>query len=276
MEIKTAQQLANACINLAENYKTLYVMGCFGAPMNASNKVRYTKNHEYNTRAVRKAMIQAATADTFGFDCVCMIKGLLWGWSGDENHCYGGANYASKGVPDAGADQMCALCKDISTDFSRIEVGELLWLKGHVGIYVGDGNAVECTPGWKNCVQITAVRNIKSGNGHLWTKHGKLPYVAYGEDSASESERTESDDKTEDATVPEVTGLPMLKVGSKSETVRAAQILLIAYGYDVGVDGADGEFGANTRAAVVRYQKDNAIGADGIVGGKTWAKLLGM
>lgn len=165
---------------VAENYKTLYVMGCFGSPMTASNKKRYSNNMEYNQQATRTKMIQAATVDTFGFDCVCLIKGILWGWTGDKSKTYGGAKYKSNGVPDVNADGMFKLCTDISTDFSKIEIGEALWCKGHIGVYVGDGLAVECTPAWKNKVQITAVKNIgdKPGcNARKWTKHGKLPWV---------------------------------------------------------------------------------------------------
>lgn len=180
--IKTGKELAEACANVARNYKTLYIKGCFGSPMTAKNKERYKKNNVYNTRAARKKMIDAATADTFGFDCVCLIKGLLWGWSGNTAKTYGGASYKSNGVPDIGADSIIKVCNGISNDFSDIAVGELLWKSGHVGIYIGDGLAVECTPSWKNNVQITAVQNIgkKSGyNSRTWTKHGKLPYVTY-------------------------------------------------------------------------------------------------
>ena len=179
-KITTGAQLAEKAINVAKNYKTLYVMGCFGAPMNAANKVRYTKNHSYNKDATRTKMIKAASADTFGFDCVCLIKGLLWGWCGNTSKTYGGAGYAINGVPDIGADTMITKCKDISTDFSRIEVGEVVWMQGHIGIYVGGGLAVECTPKWANKVQITACNCSKSGyNTRNWTKHGKLPYISY-------------------------------------------------------------------------------------------------
>lgn len=166
----------------ALNHKTLYVMGCFGAPMTAYNKARYTQNHDYNKKPERTAMINAATEDTFGFDCVCLIKGLLWGWSADKSKVYGGASYASNGVPDLGADTMINVCTGVSTDFSKIEPGEVVWKSGHIGIYIGDGLAVECTPAWKNQVQITAVANIGQKSGYAsrsWTKHGKLPYVDY-------------------------------------------------------------------------------------------------
>lgn len=79
-----------------------------------------------------------------------------------------------------GADTIITKCSGVSTDFSKIEVGELLWTTGHVGVYIGDGLAVECTPSWKNCVQVTACNCTKSGyNRRDWKKHGKLPYVSY-------------------------------------------------------------------------------------------------
>lgn len=188
MAVMTSKQLVEKCVNVAKNHKTLYVMGCFGAPLTQANKTTYCNNHSYNRNATRTSMIKAASADTFGFDCVCLIKGILWGWNGDKSKPYGGAKYASNGVPDINANTMITKCKDVSTDFSDIEVGELLWCEGHVGIYCGGGLGVECSPKWKNCVQITAVANIgsKSGyNARAWSKHGKLPYVSYGNKPAA-------------------------------------------------------------------------------------------
>ena len=176
-------ELANKLKDIAQNYKTLYVMGCFGAPMTAANKQRYINNgshKSYNKQAARAKMINAASADTFGFDCVCLIKGVLWGWSGSKTATYGGAKYATGGVPDINADQMIKVCKNVSTDFRKIEVGEAVWMSGHIGVYIGDGLAVECTPKWANKVQITACNCSKSGyNRRNWTMHGKLPYVTY-------------------------------------------------------------------------------------------------
>ena len=134
-------------------------------------------------------MIKAAAdknPPVFGFDCVCLIKGILWGWNGDASAAYGGAKYKANGVPDINADMMITKCSGVTTDFAKIKVGEVLWRKGHIGVYIGNGLGVECTPKWDNGVQITAVANIgkKSGyNARTWTKHGKLPYVTYTEQS---------------------------------------------------------------------------------------------
>ena len=176
----TNRELVKKLIDVAKNYKTLYVMGCFGAPMTEPNKTRYIKHHEYNRRVDPKKYIMSASADTFGFDCVNLIKGILWGWNGDKSKVYGGATYLINGVPDVSADGMIAKCLNVSADFSNIEVGEAVWCPGHIGIYIGDGLAVECTPLWKNCVQITACNCTKSGYSRRdWTKHGKLPYITY-------------------------------------------------------------------------------------------------
>lgn len=178
-----ASELVKKAIDIAENHQTLYIMGCFGAPMTAANKKRYTTNHSYNKAAARVKMINAASEDTFGFDCVNLIKGILWGWSGDKSKSYGGAKYAVNGVPDIGADRMITTCPDASASgWATMEPGEVVWTTGHIGIYIGNGLAVECTPKWKNCVQITAVGNIGSRAGYntrTWKKHGHIPYVEY-------------------------------------------------------------------------------------------------
>ena len=175
-------------LRLAESCKTLYVKGCFGAPMNDKNKKRYSGPTAlaYNQR--RAAMINAASADTFGFDCVCLIKGILWGWNADVNKQYGGAVYKSNGVPDVGADGIVNYLQHVSTDFANIIPGEVVWMSGHVGVYVGNGKVIECTPKWTNNVQYSNLGNLgyKTGHYRIWTKHGKLPWVDYNSSSNSE------------------------------------------------------------------------------------------
>ena len=180
--VMKAETFVKKAKDIANNYKTLYVLGCFGAPMTASNKKRYTSNYSYNAQATRKRMIMNASSDTFGFDCVCLIKGILWGWNGNKNAVYGGAKYCSNGVPDFGSDGIMNYCTGVTTNFSNIVPGEVVHMKGHVGIYIGDGLVVECSPAWKNKVQITACGNIGSRSGYntrTWVNHGRLKYIEY-------------------------------------------------------------------------------------------------
>lgn len=178
--MKVDEFVAKMC--LAASVKSLYVKGAFGAPANDANKKRYCVNNVYNKRADRTAKIMASDPDVFFSDCCGIIKGALWEWCADVNKRYGGAEYKANGVPDVGADGMIQSCKDATTDFSKIEPGMLVWLSGHVGIYVGDGKVVESTPSFNDGCQFTNLGNTghKTGNWRTWKKCGHLPWVDYG------------------------------------------------------------------------------------------------
>ncbi len=183
--VMSSSEFVDIAKSIAENYKTLYVQGGFGAPATPSMKKRVTENPNlpYNHSEKVKKDIFAASKDTFFFDCVCLIKGILWGWNGNEKAIYGGAKYQGNGVPDFTIVSAIKSCTDVSADFSNIVPGEFLYYSnGHCGIYIGGGLAVEATPAWKNKVQITEVRNINTNGkfpGRKWAKHGKLPYISY-------------------------------------------------------------------------------------------------
>lgn len=67
--------------------------------------------------------------------------------------------------------------------------------------------------------------------------------------------------------------LPTLRQGDKGKAVQTCQGQLCEHGYPVTIDG---DFGAGTAAAVVRFQQDHSLGADGIIGPKTWTALLAL
>ena len=195
-------------------------------------ELSYCTNHRYNKQAARTAMIRAAAdknPPVYGFDCVCLIKGVLWGWNGNAAKPYGGAVYASNGVPDSGADTMITKCSGVSADFSGIVPGEAVWLPGHIGVYIGGGKVIECSPAFKNCVQVTACLNIGaiSGmNGRKWTKHGKLPYITYdtagGAQDGAGSTTTPSGTTTTPATLAFAVGDVVRFTGNTHYTNAAA------------------------------------------------------
>lgn len=169
--------------NIATNYKTKYAWGCFGCPLTEaivnSNAKQYPNQYSL---AKRNELITAGKSGAFGFDCVNLIKGIAWGWNGDKTKTWGGANYATNGVPDITADQMISKCSEVSTNFSNIVPGEAVWLPGHIGVYVGGGVVIEATPKWENGVQKSAIENIGKVAGlpsRRWSKHGKLPFIVY-------------------------------------------------------------------------------------------------
>lgn len=249
-------KFVEALKNIEKNYRTVYALGMVGDPI--TEKVISAKSKQYPswyTATVQKNLRSLIGKNYFGFDCVNLVKAVLWGWQGDPNKSSGGAIYLSNNVPDVNADTMFSKCVDTSSNFNQIEIGSALWIKGHIGVYIGNGLAVESTSKWKSKVQITSVNCTKTGyNRRDWVKHGKLPYVEY-----SSAIKTTS------------ISLPILQAGSKGEAVKTLQALLNKNG---AVLNADGIFGSKTTAALKDFQRKAGIEIDGICGKSSWDKVI--
>lgn len=167
-----------------KNYKTCYMLGSWGMKTTKSNIDQAVARTDVNNIPYKTSAYTIMNTGWM-FDCVCLIKSVLWGFDGNESKPRGGgASYGSNGVPDIGADSMIKKCIGVTTDFSNIEIGEAVWVKGHIGVYIGDSKVIECTPRWNiapHGVKITNLGNhgVYTGWSRTWTKHGKLPYITY-------------------------------------------------------------------------------------------------
>lgn len=169
----TNKEFVDKLLNIANNYKTIYAYGTWGQVLNNAIITNKTKQYpNWYTSSRQKMLRDLVGKGYFVFDCVGMIKAVLWGWNG-SNTTNGGAVYQSNGVPDLSANGMINTCKNISTNFSNIEMGEAVWMEGHIGVYWKDGQVIECSPAFKNKVQITKLSQRN------WKKHGKLPWITY-------------------------------------------------------------------------------------------------
>lgn len=250
-----ASDFISKLYSIATTKKTVYAWGMFGSTITKSRVQAKAKQYPYwyTDSKVRSIFSPLYESDppVWGFDCIGLIKGVLWGWDGDESKVYGGAVYASNSVPDLSADAMIGKCTEVSTDFGNIAIGEFLWMKGHCGVYMGNSKVVESSPKWANGVQVTAL------SARNWLKHGKLPFVSY------ETEK-------EVRSVVNIE-LSVLGKGDKGEQVKTLQRLLNAFGSKLTVDGS---FGSLTKSALMSYQKTNKLVVDGICGIKSWESLL--
>ena len=80
-------------------------------------------------------------------------------------------------MPDYTADQMYASAKENGTEYGTMDtmpdiVGLGLWKKGHWGVYVGNGYAIEAMG-----TQYGVVRTKVEGRG--WQGWCKIPYIQY-------------------------------------------------------------------------------------------------
>lgn len=214
---------------LALNSKTKYKKGCWGS-------------HK---------------KDLWYFDCVCLIKAILWGWDANTKYKHGGAVYKSNNVPDIGTEKMIQKCYNVSTDFSNLSLGELLYMKGHVGIYVGDRYVIEATKAWtanvlKSTVSSDGTRSYKNKKKLKWQKHGFLPYVNYDNQNKY------------GGIFPTLPKRGYFQKNDKGQQVKyLQQFLNWATDSNIKVDGI---VGAETINLVKKFQKLANIKVDGLFG----------
>lgn len=66
---------------------------------------------------------------------------------------------------------------------------------------------------------------------------------------------------------------PMIGKGDTGTYVKELQEALLKLGYSLPQWGADGDFGNETYAAVIKFQQDKGLEVDGVVGPMTWAAI---
>jgi peptidoglycan hydrolase-like protein with peptidoglycan-binding domain len=68
-------------------------------------------------------------------------------------------------------------------------------------------------------------------------------------------------------------GKKRTQVGDSGKRVKQVQCMLTKRGYSVGSTGVDGDFAAGTESAVLAFQGDRGLAADGIVTHAVWNAL---
>ena len=118
------------------------------------------------------------------FDCAGLIKCFRWS---DYNQ-YNASQYA-KAMPDWCADSMYAYAHEKGTIDTIPEIkGLIVWQKGHVGVYIGDGQVVEATASFGGKVVVSHFKgNHNSHKRTSWTHWLKLPQFVYTTPATSEA-----------------------------------------------------------------------------------------
>lgn len=194
-------------------------------------------------------------------DCVGLIKGYLWCDTPTSEPIY----KAAQDVAVSGLFMVCTKSGSIDTMPDIPGVCVFMRDMSHVGVYIGGGYVVEATGHARGVVKTKLA-------GRGWAYWGMPSWITYEQTTATPAipaEQPANTVKTYD------TQLPMLSLGCKSQAVTSLQRLLVGRDYNIGRAGIDGDFGNDTRQAVLDFQKNYHLETDGIVGPETWAKLIG-
>ena len=102
------------------------------------------------------------------------------------------------------------------------------------------------------------------------THYGLVAGVDYGVDNATDFADNLMESTVKSRWKPQFSHL-RFRQGDKGGGTREIQTGLNKLGYGLKVDG---EFGTLTAAAVMEFQKDHGLEADGVVGKNSWAALM--
>lgn len=108
-----------------------------------------------------------------------------------------------------------------------------------------------------------------SGSGSLTTGQARVD----GGPEIADATRAREVEEVADPTAPVTIIPPVLRQGASGAETQHVQNQLNNHGTSPPLT-VDGAFGPKTRQAVITFQADNGLDADGVVGKRTWAKLL--
>ena len=132
-------------------------------------------------------------------DCVGLIKGYLWSETATATPKYNSSQ-------DVSANGMLARCKENGSILTMPDVpGILVFMDGHVGIYIGGGFVIEAR-GHQYGVVKTALKS------RPWKWWGKCPWIDYSDSSATETEPKQEEN------APKTVGVKCKKVRLKAGT----------------------------------------------------------
>ena len=109
-------------------------------------------------------------------DCSGLIRGYWWLDAETQE-----INYGSNSIPAMGADAMYQAAAEKGSISTMPEIPGLgVWHKGHIGIYIGNGEVVEAMSTRKGVVRT------QLASGH-WTAWLKIPYINYIESTEEDT-----------------------------------------------------------------------------------------
>ncbi len=194
--MKTTKKLISLCLAIVLLFSGVLAIGVSAADqqvMTATQFITYLKkamarnnkygyNHPYN--------VGYYDGETISWDCWNLGKSILWSRGAIvDNYTVG--NYertnSSIGLGDWDGLTIVKKAPNCGSDFTALIPGEWLYLDGHTGYYIGDGQVIECTQGWgvnrivQSQIDAAGHRSFNGQGGGKWLYHGMVPWIDYSD-----------------------------------------------------------------------------------------------
>ena len=246
-------KLAKACIGWP------YVFGAVGEQCTPAVREKYIKNYatrnpDESAQIKKTCYVKSGkrsncsgcpyypNGPTRCFDCRGFTRwafgkvGITISGGGATSQWNDNGNWSQKGlIQDMPPDVVCCVFMANGKKMS------------HTGIHIGGGIIIHCSG--------TVKQGMATDRG--WTHYA----IPKGMDGSAPSPDPAA-------------SKPTLRKGSRGDYVTLLQVTLIQMGYSCGSTGADGIFGNDTLYAVRKFQLDNGLQMDGVVGPATWEALM--
>lgn len=256
-------EYAKKCLALGDN--SVYVYGSYGNKLTTSFvDSKYRQYPNVNTTSRTNTYKKLCDGQHYGFDCVGLIKSYYWGGYGNVKY-NGNSDVSANGMYDR------AKKKGPINTMDKSKIGLLVQMNGHIGIYIGNDEVIECTISTyfaKQSHKMGGVCKTKLSD-RKWVHWCECPYISY-EDTP--------------APTPTPTPTPQPKsffpakgywtYGDNHDNIgKMASFMYHVFPVYTKKEALGNWFGPNLTRSIKEFQRRTGLEPDGSVGPLTLAKL---
>lgn len=206
------------------------------------------------------------------FDCCGLFKCFMWHDYHTKN-----ASYYGKTQKDLSCEGLLAEAKEKGPISTIPEIpGVLVYMKGHMGIYIGNGKVIESTAAKYDGKKGRIYRTYFKGNGTgcdgkrvTWTKWFKSPNLTY------ENEVKPEPTKPSSSSDNFLGSRGYIKLGDRGSNVeKIANFMYKTFPAYTSKAALGNYYGPNIQKSIKEFQKRTGLEQDGCVGPITLKMLV--
>lgn len=239
----------------------------------ASDLVKWAEEQYKKKNRYKVGGIGRYDADgTRQFDCCGLFKCFMW-----HDYSTNNSRYYGKTQKDLSCEGLLAEAKE-KGDISTIpEIpGVLVYMKGHMGIYAGNGKVIESTAAKFDGKKGRIYKTYFKGDGKgcdgkraTWTKWFKSPYLTYV--NVKPSEPTPEQPKKDIF----LGSRGYIKLGDKGDNVdKISKFMYLTFPAYTSKNALGDYYGKYIQASIKEFQKRTGLEPDGCVGPITLKMLV--